>query len=289
MTTSAISSATDASAFLTTSSVTGSIATAVIGAPFEGDVDVAERVERRAAARRHDAVASYSSTISGPSPRRRVEQRRPRDHRDVAGAALGPEPGTARRRWRRLCFSNTESGERVVRDLAVPSRPRRQLQVDDVDRRVRRGVTVGPAGARRRSPPRSGARSGAPAAIGSVSSYACPAYRRRPRSARRRSRPRATPSAARAPSASASSSRKPASSSSGVGAGAAGGQRPHELVLDLGQEQARRAEDARGERHEHAAHLQRACDRGGDHRPVAAERRRARTPAGRGRGRSRPP
>ena len=55
------------------------------------------------------------------------------------------------------------------------------------------------------------------------------------------------------------------------GAPAADRQRPHELVLDLGQEQAGRAEDARRERHEHAAHLQRARDRGGDHRPVAAE------------------
>ncbi len=55
------------------------------------------------------------------------------------------------------------------------------------------------------------------------------------------------------------------------GAGAAGRQRPHELVLDLREQQTRRAEHARRQRHQHAAHLERARDRDGDHRPVAAE------------------
>ena len=73
-----------------------------------------------------------------PLPRR-LEQRRARDHRDVDRAVLGPEVGTARRAASRGQNEARRAGRTGRRRSG---RPRRQPEVDDVDRRVRGGVTV---------------------------------------------------------------------------------------------------------------------------------------------------
>ena len=136
MTTSAISSATDASAFLTTSSVTGSIATAAMARPGS----------RCCRARRAWPGSPAGRRRSRRTPRRSAAPRAParRERRGGRPACrASPARARSRRGASRASSARLERGERVARRSTFPP-PERSAHVHDVDRRVRRRVAVGP-------------------------------------------------------------------------------------------------------------------------------------------------
>src|SRR5438034_6019749 len=136
MITSAISSAVDASAFFTTSSVIGST---LVSTDIDVDLDVAIGIEPCATAGRYDAggVVLVNEQRARPLA---VEQGRPRHHRNVQLADGAPEvraPGAL------VARQALDRGYGVIAAADAALDPREHARGDDLHRVERRAVPVG--------------------------------------------------------------------------------------------------------------------------------------------------